>query len=97
MRPQRRKVIVRGAEPEYTDAIPLFSVNEAALSVPFDQDMHDRRRTGSGNQRIFFPYHDAFGKTVRINGQLYEVIGVFEHDQGLVCRLPGSTLSPLFR
>src|SRR5258708_5729249 len=38
------KVIVRGAEPEYTDAV---------------------------------------GKTVRINGGAYEVIGVFEHDQGL--------------
>jgi putative ABC transport system permease protein len=30
-----------------------------------------------------FPNTDAVGKTVRINGDLYEVIGVFEHDAGL--------------
>src|SRR5207253_9538757 len=30
-----------------------------------------------------FPNTDALGKTVRINGTAYEVIGVFEHDQGL--------------
>src|SRR5205807_2344839 len=30
-----------------------------------------------------FPYSDPIGKTVRINGAPYDVIGVFEHDQGL--------------
>ena len=30
-----------------------------------------------------FPHVDAIGKQVRLNGRLYEVIGLFEPDQGL--------------
>lgn len=30
-----------------------------------------------------FPNEDPLGKTVRLNGSTYEVVGVFEHDQGL--------------
>src|SRR5712691_1900059 len=60
------KVVIRGAEPEYAEAIPLFSI--------------ERGRFISAS---LFPNSDAVGKTVRINGSVYEVIGVFEHDQGL--------------
>jgi putative ABC transport system permease protein len=38
---------------------------------------------GAAISESLFPDTDALGKTVRINGGLYEVIGVFEHDQGL--------------
>src|SRR5260221_12866335 len=38
---------------------------------------------GAAISESLFPITDALGKTVRINGAAYEVIGVFEHDQGL--------------
>jgi putative ABC transport system permease protein len=78
------KVIVRGAEPQYTDAIPLFAVERGRFISPFDQE-HARPVTvlGAAIAESLFPYEDAIGKTVRLNGQLYEVIGVFEHDPGL--------------
>src|ERR1700756_1607828 len=78
------KVIVRGTEPQYTDAIPLFTVERGRFISAFDQE-HARPVVvlGAAVGESLFPYEDAVGKTVRINGQLYEVIGVFEHDPGL--------------
>ena len=78
------KVIVRGAEPQYTEAIPLFAVERGRFISAFDQE-HARPVVvlGAAISESLFPYTDAIGKTVRINGGLYEVIGVFEHDQGL--------------
>src|ERR1700730_8693361 len=78
------KVIVRGAEPEYTEAIPLFAVEQGRFISAFDQE-HARSVVvlGAAISESLFPNTDAVGKTVRINGGAYEVIGVFEHDQGL--------------
>ena len=78
------KVIVRGAEPEYTDAIPLFSIERGRFISAFDQE-HARPVVvlGAAISESLFPNSDAVGKEVRINGAVYEVIGVFEHDQGL--------------
>ena len=78
------KVIVRGAEPEYTEAIPLFAVERGRFISAFDQE-HARSVVvlGAAISESLFPNTDAVGKTVRINGGAYEVIGVFEHDQGL--------------
>jgi putative ABC transport system permease protein len=78
------KVIVRGAEPEYTEAIPLFAVEQGRFISAFDQE-HARSVVvlGAAISESLFPNSDAVGKTVRINGGAYEVIGVFEHDQGL--------------
>jgi putative ABC transport system permease protein len=78
------KVIVRGAEPEYTEAIPLFAVERGRFISAFDQE-HARSVVvlGAAISESLFPSTDAVGKTVRINGGAYEVIGVFEHDQGL--------------
>jgi putative ABC transport system permease protein len=78
------KVIVRGAEPEYTQAIPLFTIERGRFISAFDQE-HARPVVvlGAAISESLFPNTDALGKTVRINGSLYEVIGVFEHDQGL--------------
>src|SRR5438445_8609958 len=76
------KVIVRGAEPQYTEAIPLFAVERGRFISAFDQE-HARPVAvlGAAISDSLFPYTHAVGKTVRINGGLYEVIGVFEHDQ----------------
>ncbi|HVS88692.1 MAG TPA: ABC transporter permease [Candidatus Acidoferrum sp.] len=78
------KVIVRGAEPQYTEAIPLFTIERGRFISAFDQE-HARSVVvlGAAISESLFPNTDAVGKTVRINGSLYDVIGVFEHDQGL--------------
>jgi putative ABC transport system permease protein len=78
------KVIVRGAEPEYVDAIPLFSIARGRFISAFDQE-HARPVVvlGAAISESLFPNSDPLGQTIRINGATYEVIGVFEHDQGL--------------
>ena len=78
------KVIVRGVEPQYAEAIPLFTVGRGRFISAFDQE-HARPVAvlGAAINESLFPYTDAVGKTVRLNGDLYEVIGVFEHDPGL--------------
>ena len=78
------KVILRGAEPDYIEAIPLFSIAQGRFISTFDEE-HARSVVvlGAAISESLFPSTDAIGKTVRINGGQYEVIGVFEHDQGL--------------
>ena len=77
-------VIVRGAEPEYIEAIPLFAVQRGRFISAFDEQ-HARPVVvlGAAINESLFPYTDGIGKMVRINGLLYEVVGIFEHDQGL--------------
>lgn len=78
------KAIVRGAEPEFVDAIPLFAVEYGRFISQYDNE-HARQVTvlGSDIADSLFPSSDPVGGTVRINGQNYEVIGVFAHDPGL--------------
>jgi len=78
------KVIVRGAEPEYNTALPLFNIEHGRFINAFDQE-HARPVVvlGAAIAESLFPDSDPLGKTVRINGAVYEVIGVFTHDQGL--------------
>jgi putative ABC transport system permease protein len=78
------KVVLRGTEPQYSEAIPLFSVARGRFISNFDQE-HARAVVvlGAAINESLFPYEDGIGKTVKINGELYEVIGIFEHDPGL--------------
>ena len=78
------KLIVRGAEPSYTSALPLFTVARGRFISAFDE-AHARPVVvlGAAISESLFPNEDPLGKTVRLNGITYEVIGVFEHDQGL--------------
>jgi len=78
------KVIVRGAEPEYTTALPLFNIEHGRFISAFDQE-HARSVVvlGAAIAESLFPDSDPLGKTVRLNGSVYEVIGIFTHDQGL--------------
>jgi putative ABC transport system permease protein len=78
------KVIVRGTEPQYSEAIPLFTVGRGRFISAFDQE-HARPVVvlGAAINESLFPNTDAIGKTVRINGDLYDVVGVFAHDPGL--------------
>jgi putative ABC transport system permease protein len=78
------RFILRGVQPEYARALPLFSVAEGRFISQFDED-HARSVVviGRAVADSLFPSIDAIGKQVRLNGRLYEVIGVFEPDQGL--------------
>jgi putative ABC transport system permease protein len=78
------KFFIRGVEPEYTYAIPLFSVAEGRFISQFDLE-HDRSVAviGQSIADSLFPMTDPIGKEVRMNGRPYEVVGVFDKDEGL--------------
>jgi putative ABC transport system permease protein len=78
------RIIIRGAEPEYADAIPLFAVAAGRFISRYDEE-HTRQVVvlGANIADSLFPHEDPVGKTIRLNAQLYEVIGIFEHDPGL--------------
>jgi putative ABC transport system permease protein len=78
------RMIVRGVEPDYTNAVPLFTVAEGRFITQFDEEhSRDVIVIGQAIADALFPHIDAIGKMVRLNGRLYEVIGVFEKDPGL--------------
>jgi putative ABC transport system permease protein len=81
---QVQSLILRGAQPDYAAAIALFTVAEGRFISPFDEE-HARNVAVIGNAIAdsLFPHLDPIGKQARLNGQLYEIIGVFEKDAGL--------------
>ena len=78
------RVFVRGAEPEYVTAIPAFSIGQGRFITRYDEE-HSRSVVVLGTEIAdsLFPHVDPLGKIVRLNGDLFEVIGVFEPDSGL--------------
>jgi putative ABC transport system permease protein len=76
--------IIRGIDPEYGDAIPLFALSDGRSITAFDLE-HSRYVCilGSAVAGALFPTVDPIGREVMLNGQLFEVIGVFEKDPGL--------------
>ena len=73
------RIILRGAEPDYMDAIPLFAVNEGRFLSRFDEEhSRDVVLLGAALADSLFPNTDPIGKTAYLNGRQYEVIGVFE-------------------
>jgi len=78
------RVFLRGAEPEFGEAIPAFSVGQGRFISRYDED-HARPVVvlGTDIADSLFPYIDPIGKTVHVNGGLYEVIGILQPDSGL--------------
>jgi putative ABC transport system permease protein len=78
------RMFVRGVQPDYNYALPLFTVAEGRFVSPYDYD-HSRAVVviGSAIAESLFPHMDPIGKMARLNGRPYEVIGVFEKDPGL--------------
>lgn len=78
------RMIIRGTQPEYAAALPLFTVAIGRYITPYDEEhARDVAVIGAAIADTLFPHSDPLGKTVRINGRLFEVIGVFEKDPGL--------------
>ena len=76
-------VFIRGVEPEYADALPLFEVEFGRFVTA--NDVAQSRAVVVIGQAIadsLFPTADPLGKTIRVNGKLFEVVGVFAKDAG---------------
>ena len=78
------RFFLRGVEADYARAIPLFNVEQGRFVSTYDVE-HSRHVVclGAGIAESLFPRSDPIGKVVRLNGKLFEVIGVFEKDPGL--------------
>ena len=78
------RLIIRGTQPEYAAALPLFTVATGRYISQYDEE-HARSVAVIGNAIAdsLFPHADPIGKQARINGQLFDIIGVFEKDPGL--------------
>jgi putative ABC transport system permease protein len=78
------RIIIRGAEPEYADAIPVFAVGVGRFITRYDEE-HARQVVviGAAIADSLFPHVEPVGKTIYLNARLYDVIGVFEKDPGL--------------
>ncbi len=76
--------IIRGVDPEYAAAIPLFAVRDGRFISRFDLE-HARFVCvlGAGVADSLFPHLDPIGQEVMLNGLSFEVIGLFEKDPGL--------------
>ena len=81
---QVTSVILRGVDDQYSDAIPTFDAQEGRLISRYDQD-HARFVVvlGQGIADSLFPHSDPVGRTVRLNGLPFEVIGIYVKDEGL--------------
>ena len=78
------RFFLRGVQPEYAQALPLFAIGEGRFISSYDEE-HARSVIVIGRSIAdsLFPHVDPVGKEVRLDGRWYEVIGVFEPDQGL--------------
>lgn len=77
------RIFLRGAEPELSEAIPAYSVGQGRFISRYDEDHAGNVVVlGTDIADSLFPYSDAIGKMVHLNGELYEVIGIFEKDSG---------------
>ena len=78
------RLIIRGVQPEYAAALPLFSVSTGRFISNYDDEhARDVAVIGAAIADSLFPHSDPVGKTVRLNGKLFEIIGVFDRDPGL--------------
>lgn len=76
--------ILRGVDHNYASAIPIFEVTQGRFISAYDME-HTRYVAviGQGIANTLFPNSDPVGRTVRLNGLPFEVLGVFEKDSGM--------------
>jgi putative ABC transport system permease protein len=78
------RIILRGAEPEYVQAFPMFTIGKGRFITRAD-DLHARPVAviGAAVADSLFGTLEPTGKQVRLNGRIYEVVGVFQQEAGL--------------
>ncbi len=78
------RFILRGVQSDYVKTFPLFAVGQGRFITEFDEE-HSRNVLviGRAIADSLFPNIDPVGKQVRLNGRSYDIVGVFEPDQGL--------------
>ena len=79
-----QRFILRGTQPNYARALPLFEIDTGRFISDFDEE-HSRNVIviGQSIADSLFPHTDPMGKQVRMNGRWYEVVGLFAADAGL--------------
>ena len=78
------RFFLRGVETDYTRAVPLFAVAYGRFIT--NDDLEHAKPVavlGAAIAESLFGSIDPIGKTARLNGKPYEIIGVFEKDPGL--------------
>ncbi len=79
-----QSVFLRGVEPPYIDAMPMFAIDTGRFITPFDEEHSSPVVVlGANVANGLFPRLDPLGREVLINGGLYRVIGTFAHQEGL--------------
>ena len=83
-----QRFFLRGAQPNYARALPLFEIATGRFISDFDEE-HSRNVIviGQAIADSLFPHSDPIGKQVRLNARWYEVVGLFTADQGLFASL----------
>jgi putative ABC transport system permease protein len=83
-RERTERFILRGTDAAYAEVIPLFSVSEGRFISDFDMEHATYVCVlGAAIAQSLFPVGDPLGQEVTLNGQRFEVIGVFEKDTAL--------------
>ena len=78
------RIIVRGTEPEYVDAIPMFTVEYGRFLIYADVERSAQVAIiGADVADSLFLNSNPIGKMILLNGLQYEVIGVFARNPGL--------------
>jgi putative ABC transport system permease protein len=76
---------LRGMDHNFAATFPMFETEEGRFFSRYD---HDHARfvvvLGQGVANSLFPLSDPVGRTVRLNGMPFEVIGTFLKDEGLL-------------
>ncbi len=78
------RVVLRGTEPDYSAALPLFTAGSGRYISAFDLEHASNVVViGAAIADALFPHSDPIGQQIKIDGRPYEVIGVFAKDPGL--------------
>lgn len=78
------RFIIRGVEPEFGQAFPMFTIGIGRFITRMD-DLHAQPVAvlGAAVADSLFGSLDPIGKTVRLNGKIYQVVGVLQHESGM--------------